>query len=101
MARLFENMPAAIGGTPLVRIRRLVPDSAKVYAKLEFFNPLLSVKDRIGRAMIEAGLRDGTINADTHVVEPTSGNTGIGLAYVCAAHGLKLTLTMPESMSVV
>jgi cysteine synthase A len=71
-----------------------------VFAKCEFFQPLNSVKDRIGAAMIEAGERDGNINADTHVIEPTSGNTGIALAFVCAAKGYKLTLTMPESMSV-
>lgn len=100
MPRLYESMPSAIGETPLVRIKRLFDAPAKVYAKLEFFNPMLSVKDRIGRAMIEAGLKDGSIEADTHVIEPTSGNTGIGLAFVCAARGLKLTLTMPESMSV-
>ncbi len=99
MPRLYESMPAAIGRTPLVRIRRLFDAPANVYAKLEFFNPMLSVKDRIGRAMIEAGLADGSIQPDTHIIEPTSGNTGIGLAFVCAARGLKLTLTMPESMS--
>jgi cysteine synthase A len=100
MPRLFERVTETIGHTPLVRIRRIIDGEARVYAKLEFFNPLLSVKDRIGTAMIEAGIRDGQINSNTHIVEPTSGNTGIALAFVCAAQGLRLTLTMPESMSV-
>jgi len=78
-----------------------VPDSgATVLVKCEFFNPLNSVKDRIGVAMIEAGEQDGSLDANTHVVEPTSGNTGIALAFVCAAKGYRLTLTMPESMSI-
>jgi cysteine synthase A len=85
----------------MIRINRLVPaEHAVVYAKCEFFNPLNSVKDRIGVAMIEAGENDGSVTADTHVIEPTSGNTGIALAFVCAAKGYRLTLTMPESMSV-
>lgn len=99
MSRLFENMTSAIGRTPLVRINRTIQSPAKVYAKVEFFNPLHSVKDRIGTAMIEAGIRDGKIKPDTHIIEPTSGNTGIALAFVCAAKQLKLTLVMPESMS--
>jgi len=79
----------------------LVPaDQATVFAKCEFFQPLNSVKDRIGVAMIEAGERDGKLKSNTHVIEPTSGNTGIALAFVCAAKGYRLTLTMPESMSV-
>jgi cysteine synthase A len=99
--RTYEMITETIGATPMVRIHKLVPeDHAKVYAKLEFFQPLNSVKDRIGVAMIEAGERDGHVNAETHIVEPTSGNTGIALAFVCAAKGYKLTLTMPESMSV-
>src|SRR3954452_24597229 len=99
--RIFNDITETIGGTPLIRINRLIPkDHAIVLAKCEFFNPLASVKDRIGVAMIEAGERDGKVNKDTIIVEPTSGNTGIALAFVCAAKGYKLILTMPESMSV-
>jgi cysteine synthase A len=99
--RIFDDITQAIGGTPLVRINRLVPkDHATVLAKCEFMNPLGSVKDRIGIAMIEAGERDGKIDKDTVIVEPTSGNTGIALAFVCAAKGYRLILTMPESMSI-
>ncbi|MFV2068723.1 MAG: cysteine synthase A [Pirellulales bacterium] len=99
--RTYESVTETIGATPMIKIRRLIPsDHATVFAKCEFFQPLNSVKDRIGVAMIEAGERDGKISADTHIVEPTSGNTGIALAFVCAAKGYRLTLTMPESMSV-
>lgn len=99
--KTFNNVTQTIGDTPMIRINRLVPEGqATVFAKCEFFQPLNSVKDRIGVAMIEAGERDGKINKDTHIIEPTSGNTGIALAFVCAAKGYKLTLTMPESMSV-
>ncbi len=99
--RVFNDITETIGGTPLVRINRLIPPGqATVLAKCEFFNPLSSVKDRIGLAMIEAGERDGKIDKDTVIVEPTSGNTGIALAFVCAARGYKLILTMPESMSI-
>jgi cysteine synthase A len=99
--RIFNNITETIGGTPLVRINRLIPkDHATVLAKCEFFNPLASVKDRIGVAMIEAAERAGKITLDTVIVEPTSGNTGIALAFVCAAKGYKLILTMPESMSI-
>ena len=98
--RTYENATACIGDTPMIKINRLVPEGhATVFAKCEFFQPLNSVKDRIGSAMIEAGERDGHIQADTKIVEPTSGNTGIALAFVCAAKGYELTLTMPESMS--
>ena len=99
--KTYKNAAEAIGETPMIQINRLVPEGhATVFAKCEFFQPLNSVKDRIGAAMIAAGERDGKINADTHIVEPTSGNTGIALAFVCAAKGYRLTLTMPESMSV-
>jgi cysteine synthase A len=97
----FDNATQAIGNTPMIKVNRLIPsDHAEVFMKCEFFQPLNSVKDRIGVAMIEAGERDGHITSDTHIVEPTSGNTGIALAFVCAAKGYQLTLTMPESMSV-
>src|SRR3954468_3147778 len=99
--RTYDDAATAIGETPMIRINRLVPKGqAVVFAKCEFFNPLNSVKDRIGVAMIEAGEREGKVSKDTLIVEPTSGNTGIALAFVCAAKGYKLTLTMPESMSV-
>ncbi len=99
--KTFNSVTQTIGDTPMIRINRLVPEGqATVFAKCEFFQPLNSVKDRIGVAMIEAGERDGKITKDTHIIEPTSGNTGIALAFVCAAKGYKLTLTMPESMSV-
>ena len=99
--RIFNDITETIGGTPLVRINRLIPPGqAIVLAKCEFFNPLASVKDRIGVAMIEAGEKAGKIDKDTVIIEPTSGNTGIALAFVCAAKGYKLILTMPESMSI-
>ncbi|MFP6621488.1 MAG: cysteine synthase A [Pirellulaceae bacterium] len=99
--RTYANATETIGDSPMIRINRLIPDGhATVFAKCEFFNPLNSVKDRIGSAMIAAAEKDGTLTAETHVIEPTSGNTGIALAFVCAAKGYKLTLTMPESMSV-
>jgi len=99
--KTYDNAAVCIGDTPMIRINRLVPaNGAIVFAKCEFFQPLNSVKDRIGVAMIAAGEKSGKINANTHIIEPTSGNTGISLAFVCAAKGYKLTLTMPESMSV-
>ena len=98
--KTYDDVAKCIGETPMIRINRLVPkEHATVFAKCEFFQPLNSVKDRIGVAMIEAGVREGKVNAGTHIVEPTSGNTGIALAFVCAARGYRLTLTMPESMS--
>ncbi|HKQ50566.1 MAG TPA: cysteine synthase A [Phycisphaerae bacterium] len=99
MARLYKNIVETVGRTPLVRINRIIQSKAEVYGKLEFFNPLSSVKDRIGMSMIEAAESAGLINKNTEIIEPTSGNTGIALAFVCAAKGYKLTLTMPESMS--
>jgi cysteine synthase A len=99
--RVYNNITEVIGGTPLIRINRLIPQGqATVLAKCEFFNPLSSVKDRIGLAMIEAGELAGKIDKDTVIVEPTSGNTGIALAFVCASKGYRLILTMPESMSI-
>src|SRR3954451_19896144 len=99
--RIFNDITETMGGTPLVRINRIIPkDKATVLAKCEFFNPLSSVKDRIGVAMIEAAERAGKVDRETVIVEPTSGNTGIALAFVCAAKGYKLILTMPESMSI-
>jgi len=98
--RIYDDITQTIGNTPLVRLRRVVGDAKGiVLAKLESFNPLWSVKDRIGVAMITAGERDGKITKDTTVIEPTSGNTGIGLAFTCAARGYKFIATMPETMS--
>jgi cysteine synthase A len=98
--KVYNSVTGTIGDTPMVKIQKLIPaEHATVYAKCEFFQPLNSVKDRIGVAMIEAGEREGLVNKETHIIEPTSGNTGIALAFVCAAKGYKLTLTMPESMS--
>lgn len=98
--KAYANMAETVFNTPLVKLNRVVPEGANIYVKCEFFNPMASVKDRIGKAMIETAERDGLINKDTHIVEPTSGNTGIALAFICAARGYKLTLTMPESMSI-
>jgi cysteine synthase A len=97
---LYNNIVETVGRTPLVRLNRVTLGlEATVAIKCEFFNPLGSVKDRIGMAMIEAAEREGIIGPDTLIVEPTSGNTGIALAFVCAAKGYKLVLTMPETMS--
>lgn len=98
--KTYDNITQTICNTPLVRVNKMSPDNgSKVLIKCEFFNPMASVKDRIGKAMIEAGEAAGKINPDTHIIEPTSGNTGIALAFICASRGYKLTLTMPESMS--
>jgi cysteine synthase A len=100
MGKIYQNIIETVGRTPLVKLNRVSAGlDATIAVKCEFFNPLGSVKDRIGMAMIEAAEREGKINADTMIVEPTSGNTGIALAFVCAAKGYKLTLTMPETMS--
>jgi cysteine synthase A len=98
--KIYDDITQAIGHTPLIRLRRVVGDSkATVAAKMESFNPIWSVKDRIGVSMIDAAERDGKITKTTTIIEPTSGNTGIGLAFTCAARGYKLVVTMPETMS--
>jgi cysteine synthase A len=97
--RIANDVTELIGNTPLVRIRKLSPGGAEILAKLEFYNPAHSVKDRIGLSMIEAAEKAGKIGPDTIVVEPTSGNTGIALAMVCAARGYRCKLVMPETMS--
>ena len=100
-AGIKDNITQCIGNTPLVRLRKITDGCvANVVVKLENLNPLWSVKDRIGKAMIDAAERDGKIKPGTIIIEPTSGNTGIGLAYVCAARGYKLAVTMPESMTI-
>jgi len=99
MARV-EKITDLIGNTPIVRINKINEGEAVVYVKLESFNPHSSVKDRIALAMIEAGEKDGKIKKDTVIIEPTSGNTGIGLAFVSAVKGYRLILTMPETMSI-
>ena len=101
--RIYDSIVETIGATPLVRLATLARDEgvkADILGKCEFFNPLGSVKDRIGHAMVEAAEKDGRIGPGATLVEPTSGNTGIALAFVCAAKGYRLILTMPESMSV-
>ncbi len=100
MSKIYNSIVDTVGDTPLVKINQITEGlSADIYLKCEFFNPLASVKDRIGRAMIESAEAAGRLSADSVVVEPTSGNTGIALAFVCAAKGYKLVLTMPETMS--
>jgi cysteine synthase A len=100
MSAIFENIVAAVGFTPIVKINKLGSPDATILAKLESYNPCGSVKDRIAKAMIRAGEKDGFVKPDTLIIEPTSGNTGIGLAFICAAKGYRLILTMPESMSI-
>ncbi|MEM1165809.1 MAG: cysteine synthase A [Planctomycetota bacterium] len=98
--RRYDSVAEAVGNTPMVRLRRLSPQGgATIWLKMECDNPMDSVKDRIGKAMIEAGERSGEITEGTHIIEPTSGNTGIALAFVCAAKGYALTLCMPDTMS--
>ncbi len=99
---IYKNISHTIGSTPIVKLNSLIKevDDVEILAKLEFFNPLGSVKDRIGHAMIKAAEKEGLINAETRIVEPTSGNTGIALAFICAYKGYRLTLTMPETMSI-
>ncbi len=101
MGKIYEDITKTVGNTPLVRINRMTKGSAaQIVAKLESFNPLSSVKDRIGVAMIETAEREGTLKKGTVIIEPTSGNTGVALAFVAAAKGYRLILTMPETMSV-
>lgn len=101
MSQKFASIIETVGQTPLVKVNHTAVDvAASIYLKCEFFNPLASVKDRIGRAMIEAAEKAGSIGPGSIIIEPTSGNTGIALAFVCAAKGYKLILTMPETMSI-
>jgi len=97
---LYKNITETVGNTPLVLLTRMAVNNARIAVKLESFNPLSSVKDRIGLSMIEAGEKNGAISDGSVIVEPTSGNTGIALAFVCASRGYRLILTMPESMSI-
>ena len=100
MGKIYGNITELVGGTPLIRINKINDSDAEVLVKLESFNPGGSVKDRIGLNMIEAAEKKGKIDKDTVIIEPTSGNTGIGLAFVAAAKGYRLILTMPETMSI-
>lgn len=100
MPKLFSNVLQLIGNTPIVKINKICDSNCCIYAKLEAFNPGFSVKDRIALSMIEDAKNQGKINQNTTIIEPTSGNTGIGLAIVCSVMNLKLILTMPENMSI-
>ena len=100
MSRIYEDITKTIGNTPLVRINRIDTFGAEILVKLESFNPLSSIKDRIGVAMLEDAERKGLIKNSSTIIEPTSGNTGIALAFVCAVKGYKLILTMPDTMSI-
>lgn len=100
MAKIYENLTELIGGTPLLKLKKINESEAEIVAKLESFNPGGSVKDRIAFNMILEAEKKGLINQDTVIIEPTSGNTGIGLAFVAAARGYKLILTMPDTMSI-
>jgi len=101
MTAIFNNIAQTIGRTPLVRLNSIAADCrANIFAKIESGNPMSSVKDRIGKAMIEAAEADGRLDSDTLIIEATSGNTGIALACICAARKYRLLLTMPETMSI-
>lgn len=101
MGKIYENITETVGNTPLVKLNRITEGChATIAAKVEAFNPLSSVKDRIALNMIETAEKEGYINKDTIIIEPTSGNTGIGLAFVCASRGYRLILTMPDTMSI-
>lgn len=95
--KIAKNISDLIGNTPIIQLNNI---NANIYAKCEFMNPTSSVKDRLSMNILDVALREGKINKDTHIIEPTSGNTGVGLAAQCASRGMKLTLTMPDSMSV-
>jgi len=100
MSKIFDDITKTIGNTPLVRINKMNDSKSVILAKIESFNPLSSVKDRLALALIEAAEKDGLIAEGTTIIEPTSGNTGIGLAFICAARGYRLILTMPDTMSI-
>jgi len=100
MSKIFDDITKTIGNTPLVRINKMNDSNSVILAKIESFNPLSSVKDRLALALIDAAEKDGLIGEGTTIIEPTSGNTGIGLAFICAARGYRLILTMPDTMSI-